>query len=232
VTRRIEPEWLDELPADDPRARASREDLKRLNAIMGNARRMARALAGAWDDEGANQILELGAGDGYHLLQVARCLYRSRKAKAAATLVDRHLLLQPETRAGFDRLGWPITAIEADLFQSLESPAAGSREVVVANLVLHHFEVPQLTRLFQLVAQTGRQFVAVEPRRSRLALCFSRCVGAIGCHPVTRHDAMVSVRAGFNGQELSGLWPRGGGWTLSERRAGWFSHLFVAQRPK
>jgi hypothetical protein len=47
---------------------------------------------------------------------------------------------------------------------------------------------------------------------------------------VTRHDAVLSVRAGFAGRELSALWPSADGWKLEERRAGLFSHLFVAHR--
>jgi hypothetical protein len=53
---------------------------------------------------------------------------------------------------------------------------------------------------------------------------------AIGCNAVTRHDATVSVRAGFSGNELSALWPADSGWQLTERRAGFFSHVFVARR--
>jgi len=59
---------------------------------------------------------------------------------------------------------------------------------------------------------------------------FSRLLRLIGCNRVTRHDAPISVRAGFTGQELSQLWPAGQGWLLEERPAGWFSHLFIAQR--
>jgi hypothetical protein len=53
---------------------------------------------------------------------------------------------------------------------------------------------------------------------------------AIGCNGVTQYDARVSVRAGFAGNELSALWPASGDWRLTERPAGLFSHLFVAQR--
>jgi len=48
---------------------------------------------------------------------------------------------------------------------------------------------------------------------------------------VTRHDAVVSVRAGFRGGELAALWPRGEGWTIEERARGPFGHAFVARRP-
>ncbi|HMJ90456.1 MAG TPA: hypothetical protein VK530_11595, partial [Candidatus Acidoferrum sp.] len=81
-----------------------------------------------------------------------------------------------------------------------------------------------------LVAARTNLFVACEPRRSALALAASRSVALVGCGPVTRHDAVVSVRAGFRSSELSALWPETGTWRLIERRAGLFSHLFVARK--
>jgi hypothetical protein len=58
----------------------------------------------------------------------------------------------------------------------------------------------------------------------------SRLLWAIGCNAVTRHDAVVSVRAGFSGGELSALWPDQQNWRLTEQRAGMFSHLFIARK--
>jgi hypothetical protein len=47
---------------------------------------------------------------------------------------------------------------------------------------------------------------------------------------VTRHDAVASVRAGFAGRELSGLWPEAG-WQRREGLALPFTHFFAAQFP-
>ena len=52
----------------------------------------------------------------------------------------------------------------------------------------------------------------------------------IGANDVKRHDAVVSVRAGFTGHELSALWQAP--WHLDERSAPPFSHVFVAQRAR
>jgi hypothetical protein len=60
-------------------------------------------------------------------------------------------------------------------------------------------------------------------------LC-SRLLGAVGCNDVTRHDAVVSVRAGFSGCELSSLWTDNDNWQLTEQSAGAFSHLFIARK--
>lgn len=136
-----------------------------------------------------------------------------------------------QREAGFARLGWRCETINADVLSFFkEEYESDCDQVIIANLFLHHFSADQLGQLFGQVASRTEAFVAVEPRRSALALAASHLVAAIGCNHVTRHDAPVSVRAGFRGHELSRFWPPGSGWTLNERRAGCFSHLFVARR--
>jgi hypothetical protein len=54
-------------------------------------------------------------------------------------------------------------------------------------------------------------------------------VFALGANDVTRHDAVASVRAGFRGRELCGLWPKSApGWRLGEHGVFPFTHLFHA----
>ena len=218
-TRRLEVEWLDELSAEDPRARRSRADLRRVNGIMGNARIVAGALAGT-----PQSIVDLGAGDGAFALRLARAL---PKPPLHVTLVDRQDIVSPETRRGFEALGTQVAVARHDVFDWLERVPARS-DAIVANLFLHHFEDEPLARLLSLAARKAPLFVACEPRRSAFALAGARLLGAIGCNDVTRHDAAVSVRAGFRGDELSRLWPAGG-WALREEKRGGFSHLFSAR---
>ena len=107
---------------------------------------------------------------------------------------------------------------------------AGTSEVVVANQFFHQFQSAELCEMFRLAADSADVLIAVEPRRGLWPLLCSHFVGLAGCGPVTRYDAPVSVRAGFNDRELSALWPDRNSWELTERRAGWFSHLFIAKR--
>ena len=75
------------------------------------------------------------------------------------------------------------------------------------------------------------RFFACEPRRARLALVGSHLIGVIGANSVTREDAVLSVHAGFQGKELSALWPgEPGQWDVKEYSAGLFSHCFCAER--
>lgn len=103
-------------------------------------------------------------------------------------------------------------------------------EAIVSNLFLHHFPDEALQELLGRAAERTRIFIAVEPRRSAWAHAFSRLVGLLGCNAVTRHDAPISVEAGFTDGDLSGHWPAGRGWSLREGRAGFFSHVFVATK--
>jgi hypothetical protein len=218
MQRVLEPEWLDELPPSDARAARSRLDLRRINGLMGNARHLARVLEGP-----VLRIADLGAGDGSVMLSVAR---RLQRPGVELTLVDQAAYPVPEA---FTFLGWKAVAVRDDVFDFL-AHREPHFDAIVANLFLHHFERERLRRLLELIAARTALFVACEPRRTQLALQASRLVGVLGCNDVTRHDAVVSVRAGFTGREISELWPHEWGWRLSEAAAWPFSHLFVAQR--
>jgi SAM-dependent methyltransferase len=224
-TRSVEPELLDELPSCDPRAQRSRRDLRRVNAWMGNARLVANHLR----DEQPRDVIELGAGDGTFLLAVAKRLGK-RWAGTRATLVDRQDLLSDETKEQFSLRGWSVKAAKADVFDWLGAQPMDSVNIVIANLFLHHFSEQELRRLLALVAERADLLVACEPKRSPLALAGTRLLPLIGCNGVTRHDALVSVGAGFNGNALSELWPEKQNWRLVEKSSGMFSHVFVARR--
>jgi hypothetical protein len=227
MNRLIQPELLDELPPDDPRARWSRRDLRRVNAWMRNHSIMAKALQTAANGSAPRQIIDLGAGDGHFLVRVAK-KNSLRWPGVRVTLLDHQKIVGLQTLSSFAPLGWRAEAVTADVFNWL--PAVEGMDVIVANLFLHHFEDAQLAELFRVIADRARLFVAIEPRRSRWPLFCCRLLWAIGCNAVTRHDAAVSVRAGFSGSELSALWPVDEDWQLTECRTGFFSHLFVARR--
>jgi len=228
MERTVRAELLDSLPPEDSQARGSRDDLLRLNAWMGNARAAARALQTAIHNRKPKTLADLGAGDGRFALRVAQSLPASWKS-THLLMVDQQATVSADTHRGFERMGWTSKAVRADVLQWMEESTLDAGGTMMANLFLHHFTDPQLRRLFVSASRRARVFVAVEPRRSPWALFFSLLVGCIGCNRVTRHDAPVSVRAGFTGRELSSLWPADEGWDLTERPVGWFGHLFMAR---
>ena len=229
IPRHIEPEWLDELPAGDPRAIRSRRDLRRVNALMRNAAIVARELRCGCRDRSPRVITEIGAGDGTFMLRLAERTAAQWK-HVHVVLLDRQDIVNPETLEAFASLGWEAEPMTADVFEWLARPADQAFDVIIANLFLHHFEAARLKALLSLAAKRTHMFMACEPRRSGLALVGSRLLGVVGCNDVSRHDAVVSVRAGFAGQELSALWPDRRAWTLQERANGLFSHCFIASR--
>ena len=145
-------------------------------------------------------------------------------------LVDQQNLINPATSEKFVAIGWQPQSVAADVFAWLAQPGGPVFDVIVANLFLHHFDAARLAELLSLAARRTRVLIACEPRRSGRGLLGSHLLGVVGCNDVSRHDAVVSVRAGFKNQELSALWPAGGAWTLREHARGLFSHCFVAAR--
>jgi hypothetical protein len=224
AARSVEPELLDQLRPTDQRAEESRRDLKRVNWWMGNA----RILAAAVRELRPSRIVEIGAGDGTLFLRVAREVAPAWMG-AEAVLLDRHPVVDGETQQELSGVGCRPSVQTADALRWLESAPSESCHLMLANLFLHHFTDADLTVLLCHAARVTRHFVAVEPRRSRWALNVCRLLGLIGCNDVTRHDAAVSVRAGFRAAEISRSWPAGA-WDLREEYAGPFSHLFVASR--
>lgn len=218
--RALTPELLDILPASDPRAIRSRQDLVLVNRIMRQPAIMARALR---DFPPPRVLADLGSGDGRFLLAVARRMVK-RWPSVHLLICDRQDIVVPQTRAAFRALGWRCENRTGDIFETL--PQA---DIITANLFLHHFDDAALARMLtQVRARTG-QFIACEPRRGRFPLMSAHLVGLLGCNDVTRHDAVASVRAGFAGQELSRHW-RDQDWALEERGAFPFTHVFKAHR--
>ena len=230
MKRLLAPEILDELPAADPAAVRSRRDLQRVNWWMGNARWLASALL-QHSPQPPARMLELGAGDATLMLEVARRLAPKWQTRVELFLLDRQDILDPQTRAGFTAFNWTPAVLRRELADWIGRPEPHTCEVIIANLFLHHFPDDFLRSLFDAISKTAPLFIACEPKRWRMSLLSARLLRLIGCNHVTRHDARVSIRAGFRDRELTGLWPRNSGHRLTEGPAGLASHLFVARKP-
>lgn len=238
--RRVQVEELDHLPSEDPAAKRSRRDLLRVHRAMGTVGIMARGcrqllttspVAGAPSHTRPLRILELGAGDGRLMLRVARALGKSF-SHVELVLLDRQDIVTDETIQAYAALGWKASTCVVDVHDWASDVALGNQhDLVVTTLFLHHFEGAELDTLFRAMALTSTRIFACEPRRALLAQAGSRLVGLIGANSVTRHDAVLSVQAGFCDNEISAHWPQeAGNWTLVERAAGPFSHVFSAIR--
>jgi hypothetical protein len=223
--RQVQPELLDQLPPDTPAARRARHDLRRINALMGNASIIARELNARQPPGEPWQLVDLGGGDGHFAWRVIR---RLAPRDGTLVVVDRQPAISPEMLARMAQLGWCVSVVQADALEWLRS--AEAPPVWMANLFLHHLHEPQLRGLFAAARTRASLVVACDPQRSATALWMVRLLALVGCSGVTRHDAELSVRAGFQDRELVRCWGDDAGWKLDEGLAGWWSHRFVAAR--
>ncbi len=225
--RVIEPEELDNLWPSEPSAVASRRDLCRLNSLMRHPQMLARLLQSLSLPRGY-VLLELGAGDGYFLRNLLRRLPASRRP-GRVILVDRLPAAGDEVIAELERLTEEVEVVTADLLHVLKDGSVRA-DIFLSNLFLHHLQDEVLRHVFRWTSHRCRALVALEPRRTLFPWAASHLIALLGCDRVTRHDAVVSVRAGFCGEELKRLWPQRREWTCTEQPAGWFSHRFTAVR--
>lgn len=188
MPRVLVPELLDSLPANHPDAIASRRDLRFLNAVMGNYRWMEKQLRA---HAGGNEtIVEIGAGDG----ELARRAC-SRLPGLAARYHALDLAPQPSE--------WPAGATwhQADLWSEAGADLLKRAGILAANLVLHHFDDASLRRLGSLLTNC-QVILACEPCRREIHVWQGRLLFPF-LNKVTRHDMVVSIRAGFCGNELA-----------------------------
>ena len=187
MRRTVQPEILDSLSPDDPAALANRRDLRLFNYLMGNFRWVRQVLS---NRPLPGRIIELGAGDGTLGLYLRRKGILSGNCRyTGVDLIGR----PPDWPAGWD---W----VRQDL-RTLEFPA-GTR-TVIANMILHQFESRELAGLGRRIGQSGiKRLLLCEPARRSLHLYQVQASRLLGVHSVTLHDAAVSIRAGFRGDEI------------------------------
>ena len=183
MQRVVEPEIIDELPPGHPDVIRSRKDLKVINFLMGNERWIARQI-GFFAAECSQGVIEIGAGEGTLLARLA-------KRHPALPLTGCDLAPRP---AGLDeRIAWD----RRDVFESL---AAASGGILAANLFLHHFEDKELEAFRPHLAKFDVICIN-EPYRTPRTIADARLllpfVGG-----ATKHDMIVSIRAGFLRGEL------------------------------
>jgi hypothetical protein len=226
LQRQVSPERLDVMPAGDPVARRSRNDLQRVHRVMRSLTILRRAIGTLGMTRQPRRILELGAGDGSLMLRFA---LRSSWRDVEVTFLDRQDLIGPEIRRPLDTLGWEVRILNIDALDWAHTPSDQHYDLCVTTLFLHHFRSPALEQLLCAVAARCEALVACEPRRNTLAWLGSHLLGLLGANEVTREDGVTSVLAGFAGHELSTLWPASAGcWRLREYFAWPFTHCLVA----
>lgn len=208
MERVIEPEIIDGMDPNHPMAIRSRKDLRMINFVMGNER-WIRSQVSRYRLSASKGVVELGAGGG--------------------ELLNRLVKYGPAT--GFDLVPKPkrLSKIadwkQGDLWER-EGEISGG--VLVANLFLHHLEKEDLGRLGR-IAQRFELLAFVEPLRTKDALWMGeRILPFVG--EATKHDMIVSIKAGFVEGELPTLLGLSSDWKVSERSTWRGGHRVLASR--
>jgi hypothetical protein len=183
MQRTLQPELLDSLPHDHPDALHNRRDLRLINLVMGNHRWLKRALPPLLRPD--DKVLEIGAGTGELGVRFAR----------HGVPVDG-LDLWPRPS------DWPAdrTWHREDLrrFEGYARYAA-----ILGNLIFHQFSDAELGQLGEKLRRSARIIVACEPeRRRRWQILYRAFAPLARANHVSRHDAHVSIAAGFRAGEL------------------------------
>jgi SAM-dependent methyltransferase len=196
-------EHLD-LPATDERERArSYHDLDRISRLpfqFGPLWRIVRRLAGREAPPGSPiRLLELGAGTGAVGLRIARRLAaRGRRVELLSSDIRTEQL--PPPREGPELR---IVPLRIDLLTD-ELPSA---DVILANLVVHHFDdrdVREILRRLAAAATLGA--VVYDLERSRRAFHLFRWFFPLWAKsPVTVADSLLSVQQAFRAEELMAI---------------------------
>ena len=226
--RHLTPEKLDSLSPSDPAALASRRDLQRLHSILGQKKLWLHWIRSKYPDRPPASLVDLGCGDGHLLTSILPIAFPRGGHGARLFFVDRQPSVSDSTLDFLRRQNWLPSLVSADVHEWAQS--APRVELIIANLFLHHFADEPLKNLFQSLATRTPLFAAAEPHRGVPGKIGSRLLGILGCHPVTQHDARVSVEAGFCGHEISTLWPSPSSWNFQEQSVGLFTHFFSAER--
>jgi SAM-dependent methyltransferase len=209
-------EALDDPRCPDGLARATLADITLVNRLFGGRAAavwgLERLLA-AGGVPGRLTLLDVGAGAG----DLAAALVRRAAARGRALVpvaLDTHRVAA----------GLCAGAGLLPLVASAASPPVRERgvDIVLASQFLHHFSregAAALVRAFVELARVG--VIVTEPRRTPAAAAGIWAASfALGLHPVTRKDGVISVRRSFTAPELAAVLASAGVMTPVRRRPG------------
>lgn len=192
--RQIKPELLEHLTAEE--ARENLADLIRLNDRFGGHAVLLSAFQEVVEPSEAFTLLDIGSASG----DTARLIGQTYPS-ARITSLDNSLITSKEA---------PQPKLIADAF---DLPfAAGSFDLVMCSLLLHHFPDELISKLLAAFYATARRALLVcDLERHVVPFCFLPLSKPLfGWCGVTVHDGMASVRAGFRRAELEGLASKAG----------------------
>lgn len=205
-------ELMDEPGQDHRQLAVSLADLRRVNRFLGGTRVALHHLSElvGRHPQARYRILDVATGSGDIPLQIAAWA-REEELDVDVVASDNHettLELAREHLAG-------ERSVRAAFADAKRLPFADQEfDIALISTALHHFDderdCVRVLRELHRVSRIG--FVVNDLARSRTALAGARLLAATVWrrHPVTRHDAPLSVRRSFTPAELRALAARAG----------------------
>jgi len=201
--RVIKPEILDTLPEGHPDAERNRKEIYLLGKLSGNYRHAVKLLKA--HHQPGDRILEIGAGTG----ELGKALTR-KSEELTHTLDYTGLDLWNRPPLWPQRWNW----WQGDLLDFNGYP---DYNVLLGNFILHQFDDNTLRDLFNRIRNNFRLIIFCETARHLLHVWQLRLAYLLGINYVTRHDAKVSIEAGFKAQELPSLLGlKDGNWSVKD----------------
>jgi hypothetical protein len=195
-------EFLDNPASDSALATRSLIDVAKANALFGGSgavlAELSPVLSAARGTGRTLTLLDVGTGAG-DIPERAR----SQAGRLGVPLVTIGLEITAALAAASRRRAGQALAGDA-----LSLPVADrSVDIVTCSQLLHHFEEAQAAVVLAELQRVARMRVIVaDLRRTWIAAgCLWMVSWALGFHPVSRHDGVVSVLRGFRGPELDDL---------------------------
>ena len=203
-----EPELMDRPDATPEELERALRSLRGLNRWFGSYRLIMRFVR-RWIRAGDRlRIADLASGSA----DIPRLVADHARAVGAAIEIDA-IDFQPTTVADARRLSAAYPEIACHCEDVLKFGSAGSYDIVLCSLALHHFSDADAVQLLRRCRELSRRAVLVSDlRRGWLASLGVRLLTLlIFRDPMTRSDARVSAQRAFTLAELREL----------ARRAGW-----------
>lgn len=209
--RQTTPEQMDHPEVDRGDLDRALRFIRAVNHRLGGVRSVLKTLKRCsrdWPDDRPIQILDIGTGSADIPLAIARWADRTGRA-VSITAVDNH----PTTLAlAREHIGerTDITLIQSDALGLLETFEPKSFDHVHAGMMLHHLnDLQAMTVLRAMQRLANRGIIWNDLLRGTVGRIGVRVITA-AAPAIVRHDARVSVDAGFTKQEALDLASRVG----------------------
>lgn len=197
-------ELMDAEMPDSDSLRRSLADIRRINALLGWTAFTTRAVARQVRASGNNSfsLLDVATGSADIPLAVARWAQRSGiQARIVASDLQAEMVAVAREQA----VGMPDVTVERQ--DALALPyEAGSFDIALCTLALHHFAPDEAVALLRNLARVGRHVLVFDLVRSRVAYAGAVLLTTLTrMDPMTRHDGPASVRRAYTAPELRAL---------------------------